>query len=69
MYMSFKTLRTADRVAQAKSGSYMLMFWTVLSFLAIHEQFTEGLVSWLPLYYPIKCAMLVGLLLPQLRVS
>jgi len=68
VYASFKTLRLKNRVAQAKAGANLLMFWTILSCLSIHEQFTEALVSWLPMYYVLKCGLLGGLILPQIKV-
>jgi len=68
VYASFKTLRLKNRVAQAKAGANLLMFWTILSCLSIHEQFTEALVSWLPMYYVLKCGLLGGLILPQIKL-
>eukprot|EP01138_Halocafeteria_seosinensis_P003970 gb/GECG01004059.1/.p1 GENE.gb/GECG01004059.1/~~gb/GECG01004059.1/.p1 ORF type:complete len:168 (+),score=11.61 gb/GECG01004059.1/:1-504(+) len=60
-YRSFKVLKNWD----AQKGNALLRLWVVMSFQSLYEQWAEMLVDWLPLYYELKCALLLWLLFPE----
>ncbi|RDX39956.1 hypothetical protein OH76DRAFT_1366953 [Lentinus brumalis] len=62
-YASYKTL--SQRPASEAELERWLMYWSVLGCIVAVEYVAEWLVSWLPLYYPIKTLFLLYLALPQ----
>mmetsp|Transcript_113565 Transcript_113565/g.315957 ORF Transcript_113565/g.315957 Transcript_113565/m.315957 type:complete len:210 (+) Transcript_113565:232-861(+) len=51
-----------------RMGTDMLMYWVVLSLIALYDQYLELFVFWLPFYDEAKCVFLFCLLVPQLRL-
>ncbi|KAH8112927.1 TB2/DP1, HVA22 family-domain-containing protein [Phellopilus nigrolimitatus] len=66
-YASYKTL--SQRPASEEDLERWLMYWSVLGCLVGVEYVAEWLISWLPLYYPMKTIFLLYLSLPQTRGS
>ncbi|KAH9925034.1 TB2/DP1, HVA22 family-domain-containing protein [Epithele typhae] len=62
-YASYKTL--SQRPANEAELERWLMYWSVLGCIVAVEYVAEWLVSWLPLYYPMKTLFLLYLALPQ----
>ncbi|KAI5116719.1 hypothetical protein M0805_000828 [Coniferiporia weirii] len=66
-YASYKTL--SQRPASEADLERWLMYWSVLGCIVGVEYVAEWLISWLPLYYPMKTIFLLYLSLPQTRGS
>ncbi|KAL1948286.1 hypothetical protein VTO73DRAFT_12361 [Trametes versicolor] len=62
-YASYKTL--SQRPASEAELERWLMYWSVLGCIVAVEYVAEWLISWLPLYYPLKTVFLLYLALPQ----
>jgi hypothetical protein len=63
-YASYKALEGRGTEAAA----VWLTYWVVYSCMAVLEELLDPLVgSWMPLYYPLKLALVLWLMLPQTR--
>ncbi|KII91779.1 hypothetical protein PLICRDRAFT_696766 [Plicaturopsis crispa FD-325 SS-3] len=64
-YSSYKTL--SQRPASEEDLERWLMYWSVLGCIVSVEYVAEWLISWIPLYYPLKTLFLLYLALPQTK--
>lgn len=63
-YASFKAARTSDAAAHAS----WLTFWIAQSYFLVFELVGDVLLSgWIPLYWELKVALLVWLVMPRFR--
>jgi len=61
-YMTFKALETTDK----EDDKQWLMYWMVFSIMNFMEVF-EFLFAWFPLFYELKLAFIVWLVVPQTK--
>jgi receptor expression-enhancing protein 5/6 len=74
-YYSFKAVEDFSELAidstelraKASGMRFWVIYWVVLAVFMTAEYFTYGLLSWLPLYQPLKLSILLWLYLPQTR--
>ncbi|KAL2490917.1 HVA22-like protein k [Abeliophyllum distichum] len=61
IYSTFKAIEARDQDEQHK----WLLYWAAYGSFSVVEVFTDKLLYWFPLYYPMKFAFLVWLQLPS----
>jgi hypothetical protein len=62
-YASYKSLELKDG---AKTNEW-LTYWVVFSLFTVFEGVADWLISWIPLYYPLKLAFIIWLQLPSTK--
>ncbi|XP_057856973.2 HVA22-like protein k isoform X2 [Cryptomeria japonica] len=65
IYSSFKAIEKKDNEEQ----EHLLTYWAVYGCFLYAEAFSDKLLSWIPLYYHIKLAILIWLQLPSTNGS
>jgi receptor expression-enhancing protein 5/6 len=66
-YATFKALKATDEEEQKRKAA--LQFWAVWSALSLFDRYVEWVLSWIPLYFECKLALLVWLLWPSSGAS
>uniref|UniRef100_A0A7N0T851 HVA22-like protein n=1 Tax=Kalanchoe fedtschenkoi TaxID=63787 RepID=A0A7N0T851_KALFE len=61
VYSTYKAIESKDHDEQKR----WLIYWAAFGSFTLVEVFTDKLISWCPMYYHVKFAFLVWLLLPS----
>lgn len=63
-YPAYKSIKAIE-TKQKDDDTKWLTYWVVYAFFLLIEYFTDLLLSWVPIYWFIKCVFLIYCMLPE----
>ncbi|KAF5194538.1 Hva22 [Thalictrum thalictroides] len=66
MYPLYASVRAMESTSKVDDEQW-LAYWILYSFLTLAEMVLEPILTWIPIWYDIKLAMVAWLVLPQFR--